>query len=110
MVSEVNVLAERLNRISEADRHTRDFTLGQLKRALIEYVADRSPHKQGLLLPGSHLRVHAPARVFETKPDYLFILAWNLKDEVLATIGADPRLQAQFLVPIPRLQLVGDRR
>jgi SAM-dependent methyltransferase len=74
--------------------------------ALIEYVADRSPHKQGLLLPGSHLRVHAPARVFETKPDYLFILAWNLKDEVLNTMADIRTWGGHFVVPIPRLEVV----
>jgi len=57
-------------------------------------------------LPGSHLRVHAPARVFETKPDYLFILAWNLKDEVLNTMADIRTWGGHFVVPIPRLEVV----
>jgi SAM-dependent methyltransferase len=74
--------------------------------ALIEYVVDRSPHKQGLLLPGSHLPVHAPARVFETKPDYLLILAWNLKEEVLNAMAKIHTWGGHFVVPIPRLEVV----
>jgi SAM-dependent methyltransferase len=74
--------------------------------SLIEYVVDRSPHKQGLLLPGSHLLVHAPARVFETKPDYLFILAWNLREEVLNTMAKIRTWGGHFVVPIPRLEIV----
>jgi hypothetical protein len=76
----------------------------------LDFTVDRNPYKQGKFTPGMHIPILAPEELIAARPDYVLILPWNLKDEVLATIGADPRLQAQFLVPIPRLQLVGDRR
>jgi SAM-dependent methyltransferase len=57
---------------------------------LMDYVVDRSPKKQGHHLPGTHLPVRAPAAILETRPDYLFILPWNLKDEIVAQMGAIP--------------------
>ncbi len=72
----------------------------------IEYVVDRSPHKQGLLLPGVRLPIYDPARVFETKPDYLFVLAWNLKEEILRTMAGIQSWGGQFVIPIPRLEII----
>jgi hypothetical protein len=48
---------------------------------LIEYTVDRSPYKQGRFLPGTHIPIYHPDRIRETKPDYVVILPWNLKDE-----------------------------
>ena len=49
----------------------------------IEYVVDLSPHKQKLFLPGTHLEIKHPEKIRETKPDYLLITPWNLKDEIM---------------------------
>ncbi|MDE2588108.1 MAG: methyltransferase domain-containing protein, partial [Patescibacteria group bacterium] len=49
----------------------------------IDYTVDRSPHKQGLYLPGTHIPIFAPEKILETKPDYLIILPWNLKNEIM---------------------------
>src|SRR5690606_12344293 len=51
---------------------------------MIDYVADASPHKQGLCLPGSHIPIVAPDHIARTRPDYLLILPWNLTDEIIA--------------------------
>jgi SAM-dependent methyltransferase len=75
-------------------------------REFIDYVVDRSPHKQGLLLPGVHLPIFAPAHVFETKPDYLVVLAWNLKEEILRTMEGIKDWDGRFVVPIPRLEIM----
>ena len=50
---------------------------------LIEYTVDRSPYKQGRFLPGRHIPIYHPDRIRETKPDYVVILPWNLKDEIM---------------------------
>jgi len=73
---------------------------------LLEYTVDRSPHKQGLLLPGSHIPVHAPARLFETRPDYVLILPWNLTAEVTAQMAGIRDWGGRFVVPIPRLEVL----
>lgn len=75
-------------------------------REFMAYVVDRSPHKQGLLLPGMHLPIYAPAHVLETKPDYLFVLAWNLKEEILRTMGEIKQWGGRFVLPIPQLEII----
>jgi hypothetical protein len=72
----------------------------------IDYVVDRSPHKQGCYLPGVHIPVHAPERIAETRPDYLLILPWNIKDEVMAQMAGIRAWGGKFVVPIPRAQVL----
>jgi SAM-dependent methyltransferase len=69
---------------------------------LIEYTVDRSPYKQGRFLPGSHIPIHHPDRIRETKPDYLVILPWNLKDEIIEQMGFIREWGGRFVVPIPK--------
>ncbi len=73
---------------------------------LIGYVVDRNPHKQGLYLPGSRLPIHAPDRIFETKPDYVLILPWNLKDEIVAMMRGVLDWGGRFVVSIPKLKVL----
>jgi 2-polyprenyl-3-methyl-5-hydroxy-6-metoxy-1,4-benzoquinol methylase len=71
----------------------------------IDYTVDRSPHKQGLFLPGTHIPIHSPDKIRETKPDYLLILPWNLKDEVMAQMADIREWGGKFVVPIPEVQV-----
>jgi len=71
----------------------------------IEYTVDRSPHKQGMLLPGSRIPIHAPEQILRTRPDYVLILPWNLKDEVMQQMSAVRDWGGRFVVPIPRVQV-----
>jgi SAM-dependent methyltransferase len=73
---------------------------------LMAYTVDRSPHKQGLLLPGSHIPIRAPAAILATKPDYLVILPWNLRDEIMEQMRAIRAWGGRFVIPIPRLQIL----
>jgi len=73
---------------------------------LLEYTVDRSPHKQGHFLPGTHIPVYAPDRIRETRPDYVLILPWNLKDEVLEQMADVRGWGGKFLVPIPRVRVL----
>jgi SAM-dependent methyltransferase len=70
---------------------------------LIEYTVDRSPHKQGRFLPGSHIPIYHPDRIRETKPDYVVILPWNLKDEIMEQLGYIREWGGRFVVPIPKV-------
>ena len=72
---------------------------------MVDYVVDRSPSKQGLFLPGSRIPIHDPARVMETKPDYLLILAWNLRDEIVEQMSSIRDWGGRFVVPIPEVQI-----
>lgn len=72
----------------------------------IEYTVDRSPHKQGCLLPGSRIPIEHPDRLLETKPDYVLILPWNLKDEIQAQRPEVASWGGRWVVPIPELMVV----
>lgn len=72
----------------------------------IDYVVDRSPAKQGHFLPGSHLPIHAPDRIAETRPDYVLILPWNLRDEVMATMAHIRGWGGRFVIAVPELTVL----
>ena len=72
---------------------------------LIDFVVDRNPEKQGTLLPGSHIPVFAPDKIWETKPDYVLILPWNLADEITADMAAIRDWDGQFVIPLPKLKV-----
>ena len=70
---------------------------------LIEYTVDRSPHKQGRFLPGTHIPIYHPDRIRETRPDYVIVLPWNLKDEILEQLHFIREWGGRFVIPIPRV-------
>jgi SAM-dependent methyltransferase len=72
----------------------------------IDFVADLNPHKQGTLLPGSHIPVHAPDHIAVAKPDYLLILPWNLKTEIMQQMDGIRAWGGQFAVAVPRLTVM----
>jgi SAM-dependent methyltransferase len=67
----------------------------------LDYVADRSPHKQGRFLPGTHIPVRDPGLIAASPPDYLLILPWNLADEIAAQLAPLRELGCRFVVPLP---------
>ena len=73
---------------------------------LVEYTVDLSPHKQGRFLPGVHIPIHAPERIFETRPDYVLILPWNLQEEIVAQMTGIRAWGGRFVVPIPELRVL----
>lgn len=76
-----------------------------IRADLIEYTVDRSPHKQGHFLPGIHIPIRSPEDVRRTKPDYIFILAWNLRDEVMNQMSFIRDWGGEFVVPLPTLKV-----
>jgi SAM-dependent methyltransferase len=73
---------------------------------LIEYTVDRNPHKHGKFLPGTHIPIHPPLRLEETRPDVVVILPWNLEREIAAQLEYVGEWGARLLVPIPHPRLV----
>lgn len=73
---------------------------------LLEYTVDRSPHKQGCFLPGTHIPVHAPEKIRETRPDYVLILPWNLKNEIAEQMADVRKWGGKFVVPIPQVKVL----
>jgi hypothetical protein len=77
-----------------------------VKNDLIEFVVDANPHKQGKYLPASHIPVMNEEYLRQQKPDYVIILPWNLKDEIVKQLHYIKGWNGQFIVPVPHLQVV----
>jgi 2-polyprenyl-3-methyl-5-hydroxy-6-metoxy-1,4-benzoquinol methylase len=71
----------------------------------IDYTVDRSPHKQNLFLPGTRIPIHHPDKIRETRPDYVLILPWNIKDEIMEQMAFIRQWGGQFVVPIPEVKV-----
>jgi SAM-dependent methyltransferase len=70
-------------------------------RDFIAFTVDRNVHKQGLLLPGTRIPVLAPDEIAKRRPDYVLILPWNLREEIVAQINQIPDWTGQFIIPVP---------
>jgi SAM-dependent methyltransferase len=73
----------------------------------IVFVADRNPHKQNKLLPGTHIPVVSPEELMRAKPDYVLILPWNLRDEISLQLDAIKEWGGRFVTPVPLVQIYG---
>jgi SAM-dependent methyltransferase len=76
-----------------------------IRSDFMEYTVDRSPHKQGHFLPGTHIPIYHPDKIKETKPDYVVILPWNLKDEIMEQMKHIREWGGQFVVLIPEVEV-----
>jgi hypothetical protein len=72
-----------------------------IRADFIDFTVDRNPYKHGRFLPGTHIPIHPPERLDEAKPDYIFILPWNLKNEIMTQLAYARSWGAKFIVPIP---------
>ena len=70
----------------------------------LEYIADRSPLKQGLFTPGSHIPVVAPEQLLEDQPEYVLLLAWNFAEEVVEQQAEYRARGGRFIVPVPEVR------
>jgi len=77
-----------------------------IRSDLLPFTVDRSPYKQGLFLPGTHIPIHAPERLREVRPDLVVILPWNLRDEIMEQLSYVREWGGRFLLPIPRPTVV----
>lgn len=72
---------------------------------LVDYVVDKSPYKQNHFMPGVRIPIHSPEHIFETKPDYVLILPWNLRKEISEQMTGIREWKGKFVVPIPELEV-----
>jgi SAM-dependent methyltransferase len=77
-----------------------------IRSDLLSYTVDRSPFKQGKFLPGTHIPIHAPERLAQTKPDYVLVLPWNLRQEISSQLGYVRSWGAGLVFPIPELEII----
>jgi len=77
-----------------------------IRTDFLDYTCDRSPYKQGLFLPGTHIPIYNPDQIKTTKPDYVLILPWNLKDEIQEQLAYIREWGGKFIVPIPAVEVL----
>jgi hypothetical protein len=77
-----------------------------IRSDLLAYTVDRSPFKQGRFLPGTHIPIHSPDRIKETKPDYVLVLPWNLRTEITPQLDYIRSWGGRLVFPIPSLEIV----
>lgn len=76
-----------------------------IRTDFLDFTVDRNPHKQGRFLPGTQIPVYGPERIAEHKPDYLLILPWNIRDEIVEQMAFVREWGCKFVVPIPELSV-----
>jgi SAM-dependent methyltransferase len=77
-----------------------------IRQDFIDYTVDRNTYKQGRFLPGTRIPIHAPERISETKPDYVLILPWNLKQEISTQLDYIREWGGRCVVPIPEVEVL----
>jgi hypothetical protein len=80
-----------------------------IRTDFVDYTVDRNPHKQGNFLPGTLIPIYSPDKIRETKPDYVFILPWNLKEEIMENMSFIQEWGGKFVIPIPELTVSDPR-
>ena len=76
-----------------------------MKNNLIEFVVDKSPYKQGKYLPGSHIPIVNETKIKEYKPEYILILPWNIKDEIMDQLSYIKEWDGKLVVAVPELKI-----
>lgn len=76
-----------------------------IRTDFIDYTVDRNTYKQGKFLPGTHIPIFHPDKIKETKPDYVLILPWNVKDEIMQQMSLIRTWGGRFVVPIPEVRV-----
>jgi C-methyltransferase C-terminal domain/Putative zinc binding domain/Methyltransferase domain len=79
-----------------------------IRTDFLDYLVDRNPYKHGRFAPGTHIPIFPPERLAETRPDYILILPWNLRDEIAKQLQYTREWGARLVVPIPELEILGD--
>jgi hypothetical protein len=77
-----------------------------IRTDFLDYTVDRNPYKQGKFLPGTHIPIQEPSRIRETRPDYVLILPWNFKEEIMDQLAYVREWGGRFVVPIPEVRIL----
>lgn len=77
-----------------------------ISEELLEYTVDRNHHKQGRFVPGTRIPILPPEHLTQTRPDYILILPWNLREEIVAQMSHVRQWGARFVVPLPRMEVI----
>lgn len=73
---------------------------------LVEFTVDRNPYKQNKLLPGTHIPIYSPDKIVSEHPDFVLILPWNLKDEIITQMAVVREWGGKFIIPVPEVRVI----
>jgi len=76
-----------------------------IRTDFLDFTVDRNPYKHGRFTPGTHIPIYPPTRLVEARPDYVLILPWNLRDEIMTQHSYIREWGGQFVIPIPELRV-----
>jgi SAM-dependent methyltransferase len=88
--------------------YARPETYSGIRTDFLDYTVDRNPIKHGKFTPGTRIPIFPPSKIDETRPDYILILPWNLKDEIVKQMAHVKEWGCKFVVPIPEATIVGE--
>ena len=77
-----------------------------IKHDFLDYTVDINPYKQQLFLPGTNIPIFSPKKIFQTKPDYVVILAWNLKEEIIKQMKKVNKWHGKFVILTPKVKII----
>ena len=77
-----------------------------IRTDFLDYTVDANPHKQNLFLPGTHIPIKHPDQIRIDKPDYILILPWNIKKEIMEQLSFAREWGGKFIVPIPEVRVI----
>jgi len=77
-----------------------------IRSDFLDFTVDRNPYKHGKFTPGTHIPIFSPEKIQESKPDYVLILPWNLKDEIIKQISFIREWGGKFIIPIPEVTIL----
>jgi hypothetical protein len=108
-LGKVHTTGRRIAAYGAAAKGNTFLNAGKVTAGDIMFVADRNPHKQGHLLPGSRIPIVAPEIVLDRKPDDLIILPWNMAEEIVREMAAIQRWSGRFVIAVPNLRFLEPR-
>jgi SAM-dependent methyltransferase len=105
LLSELRAGGKRLAAYGAAAKGSTLLNCFGIGRDYLEFVVDRSPHKQGRFMPGVHLPIDAPSRLLRDRPDFVLLLTWNFADEILEQQAEFRRRGGRFIIPVPEVRV-----
>ena len=105
VLSELRSAGKRLAAYGAAAKGSTLLNCFGIGRNYLEFVVDRSPHKQGRFMPGVHLPIDAPSRLLRDRPDFVLLLTWNFADEILAQQQEFRQAGGRFIIPVPSVRV-----
>jgi SAM-dependent methyltransferase len=105
VLSDLRAAGKRLAAYGAAAKGSTLLNCFGIGRDYLEYVVDRSPHKQGRYMPGVHLPIEAPSRLLEDRPDFVLLLTWNFAEEILQQQSEFRRGGGRFIIPVPEVRV-----